>query len=89
MEWADRIMFATDIGTWETDQETANNIQSYFNAFRILESDGLVQGSFFGDKQVEGLNLPKDVLEKIYYKNAMRIYPGLREQMVKLQYVID
>jgi predicted TIM-barrel fold metal-dependent hydrolase len=30
---------------------------------------------------VKGLNLPKEVLEKIYYKNALNLYPGLKEIM--------
>ncbi len=86
IEWADRIMFATDIGQWETEDETAAHVQQYFNAFQILETDQLVKGSFFGDNEVEGLALPREVLEKIYYKNTMRIYPGVKDAMVKLGY---
>jgi len=88
IEWADRIMFATDIGAWKTDEETANQVQSYFQAFQILETDQLVKGSFFGDQVIEGLSLPRNVLEKIYFRNAMKIYPGVRDAMIKLGYKI-
>ena len=39
----------------------------------------MVKGSFF-DTQTErqGLALPRHVLEKIYYRNALRIYPRLK-----------
>jgi len=89
LEWADRILFATDIGTWEGDEATANRVQSYYRAFQILEFDQLVKGGFFGNREVEGLSLPKDVLEKIYYRNAMKVYPGVKDAMIKLGYKID
>jgi predicted TIM-barrel fold metal-dependent hydrolase len=89
VEWADRIVFGTDIGTWEGDEATADHIQSYFRAFKILEYDQLVKGGFFGNREIEGLSLPKDVLEKIYYRNAMKIYPGIKDAMIKLGYKID
>jgi hypothetical protein len=86
IEWADRILFATDIGRWESEEETDDHVQSYYQAFQILETDQLVKGSFFGDKEVEGLSLPREVLEKIYYKNAIKIYPGMKDAMAKLGY---
>jgi hypothetical protein len=89
IEWADRIMFATDIGRWQDDEETTDHVRRYFLAFQILETDQLVEGSFFGDEVVEGLSLPRDVLEKIYYRNAIRIYPHLKEAMAKLGYDVN
>ena len=86
IEWSDRIMFATDIGEWETEEETNDHTERYFRAFQILETDQLVKGSFFGDKAIEGLSLPRDVLEKIYFRNAMKIYPRMKEAMIKLGY---
>jgi hypothetical protein len=86
IEWADRIIFATDIGTWDGDEETAAHVQSYFQAFQILETDQLVKGGFFGNKETEGLSLPREVLEKIYYRNAMKVYPGVKDAMIKLGY---
>jgi len=86
IEWADRIIFATDIGDWTSDQETSDHVQRYFQAFQILETDQLVKGSFFGDKEIEGLSLPRNVLEKIYFRNAMKVYPGIKQAMIKLGY---
>jgi hypothetical protein len=89
IEWADRIMFATDIGRWAEAEETDYHVQRYYQAFQILETDQLVKGSFFGDDAVEGLSLPREVLEKIYFRNAMRIYPKVKDVMIKLGYKID
>jgi len=79
IEYADRILFGTDIGRWEADEESRNRALAYMRCFRILESDEMVDGSFFGDKPIKGLNLPREVLEKIYYKNALRLYPRVSE----------
>jgi hypothetical protein len=89
VEWADRIIFATDIGRWKGDEETADHVRRYFRAFQILETDQLVKGSFFGDEEVEGLALPTDVLEKIYYRNAVKVYPGVKEAIIKLGYKVN
>jgi len=79
IEYADRILFGTDIGRWEANEETENRALAYMRCFRILESDEMVEGSFFGSKPIKGLNLPREVLELIYYKNAVRLYPHLSE----------
>jgi predicted TIM-barrel fold metal-dependent hydrolase len=79
IEYADRILFGTDIGRWETKEETKNMVKAYNNCFRIMETDDMVEGSFFGNEPIKGLNLPREVLEKIYYKNAIRLYPKLSE----------
>jgi len=57
-------------------------VKAYNRCFRILETDEIVQGGFFGDTPTKGLDLPRDVLEKIYYKNASRLYPGLAELII-------
>ena len=60
----------------------------YGRCFRILETNELVPGSFFGDGPVQGLELPADVLERIYFRNAARIYPGLGQRLRELGYPI-
>jgi len=47
IEYADRILFGTDIGRWEADEESRNRALAYMRCFRILESDEMVDGSFF------------------------------------------
>ncbi len=35
---------------------------------RFLDTEEMVNGGFFGDIPTRGLNLPQEVLEKIYHK---------------------
>lgn len=86
MEYADRILFGTDISNLNSGEETKRRAAAYSRCFRILETDEMVEGGFFGSNPIKGLKLPEEILEKIYYKNAVRIYPGLRESMEALGY---
>ena len=86
IEWSDRILFGTDIGKWQDQDETKQRAAQYVRAFKILETDEIVDGGFFGGPKTKGLKLPEDVIEKIYYKNAMRLYPNVEESLVKLGY---
>jgi hypothetical protein len=85
IEYSDRILYGTDIGTVQ-DTAISDFVQRYNRTFRILETDQMVEGGFFGMNPVRGLDLPKEVLEKIYFKNAARIYPGLADRMNALGY---
>ncbi len=85
IEFSDRILFGTDIGKLN-DNEISGVAERYAKSFMILESNEIVNGSYFGNKETKGLGLPEEVLEKIYYKNAIRVYPGLEERMKSLGY---
>lgn len=87
MEYKDRILFGTDIGVIKSSS-IPSSITRYDRSFQILETDNIVESGFFGNKPTKGLNLPREVCEKIYYKNACRIYPGLADRMRKLGYKI-
>jgi predicted TIM-barrel fold metal-dependent hydrolase len=88
IKYSDRILFGTDIG--EVKEENVNDLADrYHKCFQLSETENKVQGGFFGRTEMKGLALPREVLEKIYYRNAMRIYPRVRETMVKLGYVAD
>lgn len=89
IEWSDRILFGTDIGSWKDKAESNNRAEQYVRAFKILETSDKVKGGFFGGPEIEGLDLPKDVLEKIYYKNAMRLYPNVKENLGTLGYKVE
>ncbi len=89
IEYADRILFGTDIGRWSDAEETKRYVQQYFRCFQILETDKTIPGGFFGKNEIEGLALPEETLKKIYYQNAARIYPRVREQMQKLGYELE
>ena len=80
IEFQDRLLFGTDGG--RVNDEQINYItERYANFFAILETDQVVPSGFFGNNPTKGLHLPKEVLEKIYYKNALKLYPGLKEAM--------
>ena len=75
IEFQDRILFGSDFNTGGfSERAMQNTAVLYADHFAILETD-LVRG------KAKGLNLPREVLEKIYYRNALKLYPGLKEMM--------
>ena len=81
IEYSDRILYGTDLGKIQNEEDIPEYFEKYNRTFRILETGEMIEGGFFGMNAVKGLHLPREVLEKIYYKNALRIYPGLAERM--------
>jgi predicted TIM-barrel fold metal-dependent hydrolase len=82
IKYADRLLYGTDkmeIG----DADVSRIARLYCSQFEFYETDNMVKTGYCGvtdDKTPEyskGLNLPREVLEKIYYKNALRVYPQL------------
>jgi len=70
VKYQDRVMFGKDI--WEPSE--------YYVYFRVLET----QDEYFDYYRkrhafwkMYGLDLPDEVLRKLYYKNALRVIPGL------------
>jgi len=80
IEFQDRILFGSDGGN-TPDNAIESIADRYARFFAILETDQIVQGGYFGRVPTQGINLPKEVLEKIYYKNALKLYPGLKAAM--------
>jgi len=70
IKYQDRILFGKD--TWQPDE--------YATYFRVLET---ADEYFPHDRKhhglwnLYGLDLPDDVLRKVYYENALRVVPGL------------
>lgn len=70
IDYQDRIMFGKD--SWRPEE--------YKVYFRVLETSDEYfdyyrkRHAFW---KMYGLNLPDDVLRKLYYKNALRIVPGI------------
>ena len=85
IEYQDRILFGTDVSRVVHDGAVNYIAGRYANFFAILETDQIVNGSFFGDETTKGLDLPREVLEKVYYKNAQKLYPYLKEAMEKVE----
>jgi len=80
IEYQDRILFGSDFGTIH-DNRIESNADLYANLFAILETTQVINFQFFGNRPIQGLDLSREVLEKIYYRNALKLYPGLREAM--------
>ena len=70
IEYQDRILFGKDI--YKKDE--------YYIYFRVLEtSDEYIQyyRKRHGLWRLYGMGLPDDVLKKIYYENALKIFPSI------------
>ena len=69
-KYQDRILFGKD----------SYNVDEFPTYFRVLESDDEYfpyYKRYHAFWRMYGLNLPDEVLKKVYYKNALRIIPGL------------
>ncbi len=90
--YADRIMYGTDRGsslvmTDEQKKETYEEMEYRNSLFmRYYATDGEIPwGNIIASDRprpkptykVSTLDLPKDVLEKVFYKNAVRWFPGI------------
>ncbi len=58
--------------------------EEYYTYFRVLESDD-EYFDYFRKRhafwKMYGLNLPDNVLKKVYYKNALKIIPGIDKNL--------
>jgi predicted TIM-barrel fold metal-dependent hydrolase len=69
-EYQDRVVFAKD----------AYNQEEFYTYFRVLETEDEYfpyYKKYHAFWRMYGLGLPDDVLKKLYYKNALRIIPGI------------
>ncbi len=74
IKYQDRILFGKD--SWKP-----NEFPTYF---RVLESDDEYfpyHKKYHAFWPMYGLDLPDEVLKKVYYKNALRIVPGLDKSL--------
>jgi uncharacterized protein len=69
-KYQDRILFGKD----------SYNVDEFPTYFRVLETDDEYfpyYKRYHAFWRMYGLNLPDEILKKVYYKNALRIIPGL------------
>jgi predicted TIM-barrel fold metal-dependent hydrolase len=69
-KYQDRILFGKD----------AYNKEEFFTYFRVLETEDEYfpyYKKYHAYWKMYGMGLPDEVLKKVYYKNALRIVPGL------------
>lgn len=84
IHYKDRILFGTDGNPNYTTPELL------MNSFRVLESDEDQLHAFFNqESRLRGLNLPTEVLNYIYYGNAVRLVPEVRQSMLQLGYKLS
>ena len=93
IKYSDRILFGTDISAQPSEETYQEVAERYNRCFRLLETDAVLEKGFFAPwlegKTLQGLSLPVDVLEKIYYKNAMKLYPRVKDVLKSLGYDVD
>ena len=68
VQYQDRVMFGKDL----------YSLPEYYVYFRLLETDDDYFDpirKYHGIWKLYGLNLPDPVLKKLYYKNALKIFP--------------
>lgn len=69
-KYQDRVLFGKD----------AYNPEEYYTYFRVLETEDEYfpyYKKYHAYWKMYGLGLPDDILKKLYYKNALRIIPGI------------
>ncbi len=93
IKYSDRILFGTDISDQPEEGSYKAVAEAYDRCFKILETDDIFTSEFFSPdvkgKTIQGLSLPFDVLEKIYYRNAMKIYPRVKDVLTNLDYNVE
>ena len=74
IDYQDRIMFGKD----------SYNKEEFYTYFRVLESDD-EYFSYFRKRhafwKMYGLNLPDEVLKKVYYENALKLFPSIDKSL--------
>lgn len=72
-KYQDRILFGKD----------AYNLEEYPTYFRVLETEDeyFPYGKYHAFWPMYGLGLPDEILKKVYYRNALKIIPGLDESV--------
>ena len=72
IDYQDRILFGKD----------SYKVSEYYTYFRVLETDDEYFNYYrkrHGNWKIYGLSLPDSVLKKVYYENALNLFPNLKE----------
>jgi hypothetical protein len=82
LKYADRILFGTD-GPWPEPRLRLywRFLETYDEYFPYSEKEFPPQGFW----NIYGIGLPDQVLRKIYYANAAKIVPGVRDRLIATQ----
>lgn len=74
IKYQDRILFGKD--SWKPDE-----FPTYFRVLESADEYFPYHKKYHAFWAMYGLDLPDDVLKKVYYKNALRIVPGLDKSL--------
>ena len=79
LKYQDRILYGTDLRfePATTDQSSQSWEKEYALDWRYFATDDTFE---YQGHQVEGLNLPRPVLKKLYHDNAVRWIPGIDDK---------
>jgi len=75
IDYQDRILFGKD----------SYKMSEYYTYFRVLETNDEYFDYYrkrHGNWKIYGLNLPDSTLKKIYYENALNLFPRLKENNI-------
>ena len=79
IQYQDRIVYGTDRGDYEGSEENPDKLKQkvhdvWKSDWKFFTTDETMS-SWKVDGDFKGLKLPREVIEKIYYKNAERVFP--------------
>jgi predicted TIM-barrel fold metal-dependent hydrolase len=77
MKYQDRLLYATDIQSNDTEDPSSDRKHAHdvwLEDWKFFTTDDSMQSTEF-DGEFKGLKLPRDVIDKIYYKNAEQWFP--------------
>jgi len=76
IDYQDRILFGKD----------SYNVSEYYTYFRVLETEDEYFDYYrkrHAHWKMYGLSLPDSVLQKVYYKNALHLFPSIDQSLFK------
>lgn len=77
IKYQDRVLYGTDLGFYQrqtVEQSISDWQKRYATDWKFFSTDATVD---YGGHRVRGLNLPEEVLRKLYHDNAVRWIPGI------------
>ncbi len=82
IDYADRVLFGTDGPRVSTRLLLHWRFLETFDEYFPYSENAFPPQGFW---QIYGLGLPDEVLKKIYFQNAVRIVPGVKERLEKFE----
>ena len=78
IKYQDRILYGTDGGVHGNGANFSivmNGLRNrWFEQWLFLATDSVTPVNDLGGQKVKGLQLPKEVIDKLYYKNAEKYF---------------